>query len=130
MPFQTGNNLSRGRPKGSKGKRTIEFQEVLERKNFNVAEALVWCYREAKNRYQEYNKRFEDGRLSAMEDNAPKYLKICADMAKELASYSFPKLKAIEHQKVNPLEGMTPEQKLEAMRQAVAKLELEIEMNK
>lgn len=96
MPFEKGHKLSLGRPKGTKNKRTIEFQEVMDRKNFNVAEALVYCYRQAIKKYKYYNERLEDGRLSPMEDNAPKYLKIASDMAKDMASYSFPKLKSID----------------------------------
>jgi hypothetical protein len=126
MPFEKGHALSQGRPKGSINKRSLEFQQVLAEKNFNVAEALVWCYQEAKEKYDFYHQGVETGRFSPMEDNAPKYLKIASDMAKEMASYSFPKLKAVEHQKTDPLAGMSPEQKLEAMRHAVHKLELEL----
>ena len=39
MAFLPGNKASKGRPKGTKNKRTVEFQEVMDRKNFNVAEA-------------------------------------------------------------------------------------------
>lgn len=126
MAFEPGNRLSKGRPRGTKNKRTVEFHHVMEQKNFNVAEALVWCYRQAVKQYKSYANKLEDGRLSPMEDNAPKYLKIASDMAKEMASYSFPKLKSIEQQKTSLLDGMTPQQKLEAMKQAVARLEIEI----
>lgn len=126
MPFEPGHQLSPGRPKGSVNKRTVEFQQVLEKHNFNVAEALIWCYSEAKDRYQDYNERFMDGRISPMEDQAPKYLKIASDMAKDMASYSFPKLKAIETKKSSLMEELAPEHRLEILKQYVQKLESDL----
>lgn len=137
--FQVGHKLAKGRPKGSINKRSQNFYDVLERENFCPASALIEIYREAKKTYDNYATIYDaiveakDAKgldASPVEDKADKYLKIALDAAKDLASYSFPKLKAIEQQKNNPLEGMTPDQKLEAMRHAVSVLELEVKIGK
>lgn len=133
MPFQPGHKLSKGKPKGSVHKRTQSFLDVLERENFCAATALIETYREARKIYDNYAVIYDaieelraDKGLMPTEDKADKYLKIALDAAKDLAGYSFPKLKAIEQQKNNPLKDMSPEQKLEAMRHAVSVLELEV----
>lgn len=46
--------------------------------------------------------------------------------AKEAAKYVYSQKKAVEHTSVNSLEGMNPEQRLEAMKHAVKMLELEV----
>jgi hypothetical protein len=124
MPFQIGNKLGPGRAKGAVNKRTVEFQAVLEKNNFNVAESLLWCFNEAKKQYIDYRDRFQDGRISPMEDNAPKYLKIASDMAKDLASYTFPKLKSVEHMKDNPWVNFTDDQKIEMAKKYIENMEL------
>lgn len=124
-----------GRPKGAIGKRSQHFLEVLEKHNFCAATAMVECYREARKTYDNYGliydaicdaREAKEGFVAPTEDNAHKYLKIAADLAKELGSYSYPKLKAVEQTHETPTEGMTPEQKLEAMKQAVLMLELQL----
>lgn len=132
-------NAGKGRPLGSRNKRTLEFMATLERENFNPALALIECYREAKKTYDNYGTIYDaicdartarndaTGQCAApTEDNAHKYLKIAADVAKDLAGYAFPKLKSIEQRKSDPLANMTAEQKLEAMKAAVTALELQV----
>lgn len=139
MSFEPGHKLALGRPIGSRNKRTIEFLEVLEENGFCAATALMDCYKEAKKTYDNYgliydaiseardDKNHETGQFAApTEDHAHKYLKIAADIAKELASYSYPKLKAIEQRRVNGTEGMSIEEKLEAARLMVQVLEREV----
>lgn len=112
---------------------------VLEAEDFDPAKALIECYREAKKTYDNYGIIYEaisearerqndaTGQFAApTEDNAHKYLKIAADIAKDLASYAYPKLKQIEQKKADHLKDMTPEQKLEAMKHAVAALEAQV----
>lgn len=136
MPFLPGNS---GKPPGAINKRSRAFLDVLEKHNFCPATALMDCYKEAKRTYDNYNiihqaiieaneirKQMSGDIAAPTEDNAHKYLKIAADIAKDLASYSYPKLKAIEQQKNAQLEGMTAEQQLEAMKHAVQMLELKI----
>lgn len=139
MAFQPGHKLSKGKPKGAINKRTLSFLETLERENFDPAKALIEIYREARKTYDNYAEIYqaiEEARDSKgldafpTDDKADKYLKIALDAAKDLASYAFPKLKAIEQQKEDPLKDMSPEQKLEAMRHAVQVLELEVKVNR
>jgi hypothetical protein len=112
---------------------------VLEAEGFDPAKALVECYREAKKTYDNYGLIYDaisdartarneaDGSFAApTEDNAHKYLKIAADIAKDLASYAYPKLKSVEQQRVSSTEDMTAEQKLEAARMMVKILEQEV----
>jgi hypothetical protein len=44
-----------------------------------------------------------------------------------MAPYVYPKLSSVEFKKENPLDNMTPREKLEAMRQAIKMLENEVE---
>lgn len=136
MTFLPGNP---GKPKGAIGKRSKEFLAVLEKHNFCPATALIECYTEAKKTYDNYGviydaicdaneERARDHGFQNVppEDNAHRYLKIAADIAKDLSGYAYPKLKAIEQTKNDPTQGMTAEQKLEAMKRAVEMLELQI----
>lgn len=114
QPGQSGNPT--GRIPGSRNKRSLEFQATLEKHNFNVAEALLSLYQEAMKGL-EYGNREE----------RPIYLKIAADLAQNMASYSYPKLKAVEMQKDTVVDVMSPQQKLAAMREAVALLEKQVD---
>lgn len=115
MTFVKGNKLSNGRPKGVPNKRTVAFFETIQEAGFDPAKAMLDVYEDAKKSLDYCNR-----------EERPIYLKLAFDAAKEIASYCYPKLKSIEHSKPNPLDGMTPEQKLEAMRQAVLLLEGEV----
>ena len=112
--FQVGHKFSTGRPKGSPDKRTLKFQEVLEANGYNPALALLELQREA---YQNYQRG---------DDKAQAYFKDACNLAMDIAGYVFAKPKAIEITTNNAMEGMTPEQRLEAMKQAVLMLEREV----
>lgn len=112
-----------GRPKGSLNKRTLDYLEVLAYEDFDPAQALIHCYRESLGTWEQMKK---DHRGTILPEDAHRYLKIAADAAKDLAGYAYPRLKAIEQKITNPLDGMTPEQKLEALKQAVALLEVQV----
>lgn len=86
MGFEKGHKLAKGRIKGSKNKRSLEFQEALDRHNFNPAEALFDLYTKAMVGVDHGNR-----------NEKPLYLKIAADLAKEMASYVYPKLRSVEH---------------------------------
>ncbi len=100
---------------------------------------MMEVYEEAKKTYDNYGTIYaaisdarraqndQDGSLAApTEDNAHKYLKIAGDMAKDIAGYVYPKLKSIEQSTNDPTKDMTPEQRLEAMKHAVAMLEMQV----
>jgi hypothetical protein len=123
--FQVGHKLSPGRAPGSLNKRTVEFIEVLAAKKFNVPTAMLEIYAIALQRFTEELEKQDSGAISPMESQAPKYLKMCADLLIAMSGYAYPKLKAIEQKKDNPLDGMSPQEKLEAMKHAVAMLEIE-----
>lgn len=114
MGFQPGNKIAKGRPIGSLNRRTSELIAKLEDGGFDPAGELIDCYREARAAY-----------VKTPED-ALGYLKIASDIAKDLASFCYPKIKAVEQIKGNILEGMSTREKLEAMKQAVAMMESQV----
>ena len=105
-----------GRPKGSRNKRTVEFLETLQAAGFDPAEALISTYKIAMEKFIEESEKVESGRLSPMESNALGYLKLAGDKAGELASYAYPKLKAIDKRITSFTEDMTSQEKLDAAR--------------
>ena len=123
MPFEPGNKLSPGRPKGSLNRRNEQLYEKAEELNCDPFEILLlfakgdWeglgYTKGTKSIYTEAGIIEED--LISPQDRI--------SAAKEACHYLYSKKKSIEHVTHNALEGMTPEQKLEAMRQAVAMLE-------
>jgi hypothetical protein len=128
-----------GRVKGTLNQRSMDFMQTLAANNFDPAKAQIECYREAWKVYEGYAEIYQaiwDKRLSQNEkspppeDKADKYLRIAFDAAKDLSGYAYPKLKSIERSPESPLANMSPEQKLEAMKQAVAVLELQIKEKK
>lgn len=95
----------RGRPKGAISKRTVEFMAVLEKNNFCPASAMIEIFQEASKVYKSYSviynaiieaKSNDAGYAVPLEDKAPQYLKIAADMAKEISSYAYPKKRAVD----------------------------------
>lgn len=118
-----------GRPKGSLNKRTLDYLEVLEYECFDAAAAMIHCYREAIGVWDKTKKECDQTKKPIPEE-AAKYLKIASDNVKEIACYAYPRLKAIERKNFNPLEGMTPEQTLEALEKAAAILKIEMSNGK
>lgn len=121
--FQHGN---KGKPVGAISKRTREVAELAESLDCNPIEILL---RFAKGDWEGlgYSKGTKSIYTEAgiiEEDLISPGERIQA--AKEVAQYIYSKKKSIEHVQHNPLEGMTPEQKLEAMKQAVKMMEGEI----
>lgn len=136
MAFKPGNKLA-GSRKGVPNRRSVEFTSVLERHNFCPVTAMIEVYQEARKIYDNYGviygaicaaKIMRDGEMGVPpEDKAHVYLKLAGDMAKDITSYTYPKLKAIEQVKsANPLDGMNAKEKLAAFKQAVALLESEV----
>jgi hypothetical protein len=105
--------ITPGRPKGALNRKTQDFLQTLKERNYNVAEALLDIYEKALAEFSAGSDTLQ--RLAA--------LKVAGDMAKEIASYSMPKLKAMEVSTSNPLDGMTNAEKLEKLKQAVIMLE-------
>lgn len=98
MTFTPGHKRSKGRPKGSTSLRTLGLLDSLDKHKFDPITAMIYIHNEALKNYENYKERFQANRISPMEDNSHKFLKIAADMAREFAGYAYPKLKAIEQQ--------------------------------
>lgn len=114
MGFQKGHKLSKGKPKGSLSKRSLDYAEALASNNFNPALALLDVYNKAMIAYE-----------SASPDNKASYLSIASQAADRMQPYVYPKLSSIEVKQSNPLEGMSPQEKLELMREAIKSVEQE-----
>lgn len=119
-------NGGKGRPPGYANKRTVEFMQTLEAAGFNPAQALIDLHKIAMTRMAEEMEKEDSGKISPMESKVPQFMKIATDAAKELASYAYPKLKAIEQTKTNPTQGMTVTEKLQAAKAMVQILEQEV----
>lgn len=139
MPkFEEGHKKLGGRKAGTPNKRTQEFLEVLVNNDFCPASAMVEVFERAKKRYEaltgKVDEHVKDGvsgvKITFGQDNAHHYLRIMADMAKELQSYNAPKLKSIEHKPRGPLDDMSDEDKLAALKAAVKFMEAEIKEKK
>lgn len=120
------NLVGPGRPKGSLNKRTAQYVEVLEKNNFCIASTHMELYKIAMSQFTHQLEGLQSGALSPMESEASKYLKLCVELVADMASYSLPKLKSVEQQKSDAFEGMTPKERLEAMKHATAMYELQI----
>jgi hypothetical protein len=102
MPFKPG---APGRPVGSVNKISAKFADTMAKHGINIAEEM------------------NEGYLRALTDKdfylAHRYL--C-----EMAKYVYPTLKAVEHTTNDHLKDMSPEQKLEALEQAVELMKLQL----
>lgn len=133
MAFEKGNKLSvgRGRPQGAVSHRKRELDSICEKHNCDPFEVLIMF---AKGDWkglgydnEVYHKEGAAGETSLGYVISPE---LRAQCAKEACQYIQPKLKSVEHHKPpSPLDGMSPEQKLEAMKQAVKMLEGEMDSN-
>ena len=108
-----------GRPVGSKSSDSIEYQAFLIKNQVIIPEIELWALQEAKANY-------ENAKDNLKMKEAAFFLKLSHDIICEMATRVYPKLKSIELHQVGVIDKMTPQQKLEALKQAVAKQELEI----
>jgi hypothetical protein len=115
--------------KGIPNKSSMRAELTCQVRKFSSIDAMIDAAEIALQKFVEEESSVKSGRLSPMESNACEYLKIYVAIAKEIASYVHAKRKAIEHIQVDPLKDMSPEQKLEAMKQAVALLEHQVKTN-
>lgn len=131
MAFTKGNKLAvgKGRPVGSVNKRTLEVEQLCEKHDCNPLEILLMF---AKGDWEGlgydasvYISESDDGTSTKLGYVISPELRVQA--AKEACQYLMPKKKSIEQVKPNMLDGMTPQEKLEAMKQAVRMLEGELD---
>lgn len=129
MSFLPGNL---GKPKGAISQRARDFRTVLERNDFIPAEALLEIYHDARFTYKSYVTIFEaivraaenkQGFSAPTADNTPVYMRMALDAAIQMCKFSYPSLKAIELTDTNSLDGLTNEQKIEALKGALKFLE-------
>lgn len=125
MPFQRGNP---GKPKGAIGYKTRRAEDLANKLNCDPLEILLLF---AKGDWEALGydsgvmiKESGDGKSTFMEYTITPELR--AQCAAKASEYYHAKKKSIEHTTKNAFEGMTVEQRLEAMRHAVQLLESEV----
>jgi hypothetical protein len=90
--FKPGHAKVGGRTKGTANLKTVAFQKTLEARGFNIADALLDCYNEARKLCEQCQRR------------GPSYLpeavsaiNIASTTADRMARYVYPQKKSIEH---------------------------------
>lgn len=104
-----------GRPVGSYSNRSVAFFDSVMQEGFDAAKEIIGIFRAAKQ-------KFEDPTTT----DKSTYLSIALDAANKITHYSYPVPKIPDQATANALEGMTPEQKLEALKHAALLVEKEI----
>ena len=115
-----------GRPKGIPNKSGMRAEMTCQVRKYSSIDAMIDASKIALEKFIEHSEKEANGSISLMESQAADYLKIYVLIAKEIAGYVHPKRKAIEFTQPDATNGMTPVQRLEAMKQAVLMLELKI----
>lgn len=135
MPFEPGHKLAKGRPAGSLNARSTAFYEAVRQEQFDAAREMIEACLTAKDVYKNYARiyealedaRKEKGEISfPTEDRCHEYLKIALTAAKDIATFCYPKPKFPDQGPQQYLEDMTPEQKIEALKNAVSLLEAQV----
>lgn len=111
---------------GKPNRNTALVELICQERKFSSIDAMITTAEIALEKFVEHADKEATGRYSPMESKASEYLKLYATIAMHISKFRYPMLKAIEHTRPDPLEGMTPEQRLEAMKQAVLMLEAQV----
>ncbi len=114
--FQPGHNLATGRPKDSLSKRSLRFADKIMESGVDLVAELLGALENAKHMYETATQ--ESTKISA---NAQ-----IITTAEKMLPYMYPKLSSIEVKQENQIANMSPQQRLEAMKQAVQLLEREV----
>jgi hypothetical protein len=96
---------------------------------YDSIEAMIKASELAMTKFMEHAEKESSGQWSPMESHAATYLGTYVKIAATIANLIHPKRKAVEHITVDQTDGMTPQQKLDAMKQAVLMLELKIKQD-
>lgn len=114
MGFEKGNKLATGRPKGSLNTRTRRIEELARELNCDPLEILM---RFAKGDWQGLGYDRRTNKNTGYDIISPGD-RIAA--SKEAAQYMYAKLKTIEVIKQSQFEGLTLEEKISALEQALS----------
>lgn len=114
------------RPPGIPNRSTMRAELTCQLRNFNSIDAMIDGAQLALTRFHEELELMGQGRLSPMESKAAEFLGLYIKAADKIAQYVHPKRKSVERIETDALKDMSPVQRLEAMKQAVAMLELQL----
>ncbi len=112
--------------KGIPNKTSLRAEVTCGLRKFSSIDNLIDASKIALEKFIEHSEKESNGSISLMESQAAEYLKIYVKINLDIASYIHPKRKAIEVSAPDPTQDMTPQQRLEAMKSAVAMLELKL----
>ena len=115
-----------GRARGTPNKSSMRVDLTCQAMKYYPIEKLIEASKIVLEKFIEHSEKEASGQISLMESQAAEYMKIYVLIAKEIAGYIHPKRKAIEYTQPDATQGMTPIQRLEAMKQAVLMLELKM----
>lgn len=96
---------------------------ICEIRGYSSVDAMIDAAEIALAKFIEHSEKEANGTISLMESQAHEYLKTYVKIASDISKFLYPQRKAIDV-KQDPTNNMTPEQRLEAMKHAVALLEL------
>ena len=111
---------------GIPNKSTMRVEMTCQIRNFNAIEGMIDAAELALVNFTDQLQKEATGRISPMESQACEYLKIYVKICSDIANFIHPRRKAIEVKQSDLTKDMTPQQKLEAMKSAVAMLELQM----
>lgn len=77
-------------------------------------------------KFIEHSENEQTGRYSPMESQAHEYLKTYVAIANSISKFRYPTRKAVDVRQIDVTENMTPTQRLDAMKAAVAMLEHQV----
>ena len=114
--FVQGHKLSKGKPKGAISKRSLRFGEVLHEHNVDPILELIGALNTAKkcleNTHDTQEILFINSQIITIAD--------------KMLPYCHPKLASLEVKTEKSFENATPEEKLQVLRDAMARVEEEM----
>lgn len=113
------------RPKGSPNRSSMRVDMTCQIRGFLPIDALIDAAELSMKKFVAEIDRETANKISPLESKAVEYLKLYVNIASKVASFIHPQKKAIDHTYASPLEGMSTQQKLDAMKEAVKLLELQ-----
>lgn len=99
---------------------------TCQMRGYSSMDAMIDAAEIALAKFIEHSEKEASGAISLMESQAHEYLNTYVKIAATIAKFIHPQRKAIEVSQADPLRDMSPLQRLEAMKQAVAMLELKV----
>ncbi len=115
-----------GRPPGSINRSSARASVTCQLRGYSSIDAMIDAAEIALQKFIEHSEKENNGSISLMESQAHHYLETYVKIAATISKFIHPTLAAIKVSQQDPLKDMSPTQRLEAMKHAVAMLELKV----